>query len=77
MVSLLDHSVGRVLDAVDRLGMADNTLIVFLLDHGDYLGDHGMYGKGLPYESALRTPLILRGPGRRRRSNDRQRRIHA
>ena len=63
MVSLVDHSVGRILDAVDRAGMNDNTIIVFVSDHGDYLGDHGMYGKGLPYDSALRTPLIYRGPG--------------
>ena len=63
MVSLVDHSIGRILDALDRLCLRDNTMIVFLSDHGDYLGDHGMYGKGLPYESALRTPLIARGPG--------------
>ncbi len=63
MVSLLDHSVGRILKAVDRLGMNDNTIIVFASDHGDYMGDHGLYGKGLAYESALRTPLIYRGPG--------------
>lgn len=63
MVSLVDYSVGRILDALDRLGMNDNTIIVFVSDHGDYLGDHGMYGKGLPYDSALRTPLIYRGPG--------------
>ncbi len=63
MVSLLDHSIGKIIEAVDRLGLRDNTMIVFLSDHGDYLGDHGMYGKGLPYESALRTPLIARGPG--------------
>ncbi len=63
MVALLDHSVGKIIDALDRLGLGDNTVIVFLSDHGDYLGDHGMYGKGLPYESALRTPLIARGPG--------------
>lgn len=62
MVSLVDHSVGRILDAVDRAGMNDNTLIVFVADHGDYLGDHGMYGKGLPYEGALWTPLIYHGP---------------
>ena len=43
--------------------MSENTEIVFLSDHGDYLGDHGFYGKGLPYESVLRTPLILSGPG--------------
>ncbi len=63
MVSLLDHSIGRILDAVSRLGLNDNTIIAFVADHGDYLGDHGLYGKGLPYDSALRTPLIFRGPG--------------
>lgn len=63
MVSLVDHSVGRILEAVARLGMNDNTIVVLVSDHGDYLGDHGMYGKGLPYDSALRTPLIFRGPG--------------
>lgn len=63
MVALLDHSIGRILAAVDRFGLRDNTVILFLSDHGDYLGDHGMYGKGLPYESALRIPLIVRGPG--------------
>ena len=63
MVSLVDHSIGKIVDALERLGLRDDTIIVFLSDHGDYLGDHGMYGKGLPYESALRTPLIARGPG--------------
>ena len=63
MVSLVDHSIGKIIGAVDRLGLDDSTIIVFLSDHGDYLGDHGLYGKGLPYESALRTPLLLRGPG--------------
>ncbi len=63
MISLIDHSIGRVCAALDRLGLQDNTVIVFLSDHGDYLGDHGFYGKGLPYESALRAPLIFSGPG--------------
>ncbi|MBI1257040.1 MAG: sulfatase-like hydrolase/transferase [Chloroflexi bacterium] len=58
MVSLLDDSIGRILDAVDF----ENTMVVFLSDHGDYLGDHGFYGKGLPYSSVLRTPLIWCGP---------------
>lgn len=63
MVSLVDHSIGKIIGELDRLDLRDNTLIVFLSDHGDYLGDHGMYGKGLHYDSALRTPLIARGPG--------------
>jgi len=63
MISLLDHHVGRILATLDSTGLAENTLVVFLSDHGDYLGDHGFYGKGLHYDSVLRVPLILRGPG--------------
>lgn len=63
MVSLVDHSIGRILTKLDQQGLRENTIIVFLSDHGDYLGDHGFYGKGLPYDSVLRTPLIFAGPG--------------
>ena len=62
MVSLVDTAVGHILAALDQHGLCDNTIIVFLSDHGDYLGDHGFYGKGLPYDSVLRTPLICAGP---------------
>ena len=62
MVSLMDAAVGRILAALEQHGLRENTIIVFLSDHGDYLGDHGFYGKGLPYESVLRTPLICAGP---------------
>lgn len=63
MISLVDFQVGRILDALEAAGLADNTLVLFLSDHGDYLGDHGFYGKGLLYDSVLRVPLIVRGPG--------------
>ena len=43
--------------------MRDNTYIFFTSDHGEMLGDHGLYTKSLPYESALRVPLIAAGPG--------------
>jgi arylsulfatase A-like enzyme len=62
MVSLVDATVGRIVTALDQHGLRDNTIIVFLSDHGDYLGDHGFYGKGLPYDSVLRTPVICAGP---------------
>lgn len=62
MVSLVDVSIGRILTALDRSGLRENTILVFLSDHGDYLGDHGFYGKGLPYDGVLRTPLIFCGP---------------
>ena len=64
MISLIDHSVGRVLVELDRLGMRDNTIVVYSTDHGDLLGDHGLYLKGpTPYEALLRVGLIARGPG--------------
>ena len=63
MVTLADHCIGRILDAIDRLNLNENTIIVFLSDHGDYLGDHGFYGKGLAYDSVLRVPMIWAGQG--------------
>ncbi|MDE0610363.1 MAG: sulfatase-like hydrolase/transferase [Anaerolineaceae bacterium] len=63
MVALIDHNVGRILDALEASGLLDNTIVVFASDHGEHLGDHGLYGKGLPYDSALRVPLIWRGAG--------------
>jgi arylsulfatase A-like enzyme len=64
MISLIDHSVGRLLTALRDLGIDDNTLVVYSTDHGDLLGDHGLYLKGpTPYEGLLRVGMILRGPG--------------
>lgn len=63
MIALLDEQIGRILDALEETGLAENTIVAFVSDHGDYLGDHGFYGKGLPYDSVLRVPLIWRGPG--------------
>ena len=64
MVSLIDHSVGRLLSTLRDLGIEDNTLVVYSTDHGDLLGDHGLYLKGpTPYEGLLRVGLIMRGPG--------------
>jgi arylsulfatase len=52
MVSDVDRNVGRILDSLDELGMTDNTVIVFTSDHGDYMGDHGKFGKGAPDTTA-------------------------
>lgn len=63
MVSLIDHNVGRMLNALDDMGLADNTLVVFCSDHGEWLGDHGMLLKGpMFYEGLLRVGLLVRGP---------------
>jgi arylsulfatase A-like enzyme len=64
MVSLVDHQVGRILAALHDEGLADDTLVVYTADHGDWLGDHGLVLKGpMFYEGLLRVGLILRGPG--------------
>ncbi len=64
MISHVDHQVGRILDGLRQSGLADNTLIVFASDHGDMLGDHGLYLKGpMLYEGLLRVPMIISGPG--------------
>jgi len=62
--SLVDDQVGRVLDALRASGQAENTLIVYVSDHGDYLGAHRLMLKGIPaFDQAYRVPLILNGPG--------------
>ena len=59
----LDHSIGRVLDALDRSGHADDTIVVYLADHGYMLGQHGRFEKHCGFDPAIRVPLIVRAPG--------------
>jgi len=63
IVSHLDAQIGRILDAVERAGLADNTFIVLTSDNGLSVGRHGLMGKQNLYEHALRVPFIIRGPG--------------
>ncbi len=64
MVSLMDQQIGRILDALDRLGVAENTLVVFTTDHGHFLGQHGLIAKAIHhYEDLLRLPFVVRWPG--------------
>jgi arylsulfatase A-like enzyme len=63
-VSLIDSQIGRILDALDALGLAENTLVVYTPDHGDLCGGHGMADKHyVMYDDIARVPLILRWPG--------------
>jgi choline-sulfatase len=65
MCDLIDAQVGRVLDALDRTGQRDDTIVVFTSDHGEMLGDHGLYLKGpYFYDPAIRVPLLMHWPGR-------------
>ena len=59
---LIDHQVGLILTALEKRGQLDNTYIVFSSDHGELLGDHGLYTKSAAYEASLRVPLIVAGP---------------
>ena len=64
MIELIDDQVGRVLDALQDSGQADDTLVIFTSDHGEMLGDHGLIQKGCRfYEGLVRVPLILAWPG--------------
>lgn len=61
MVSILDHRIGQVIEALGNNGFGDNTRIVYTSDHGDNLGSHGMWGKSVMYENAARVPMIVSG----------------
>ncbi len=65
MISFMDREIGRILEALDRLDLARNTLVVFTTDHGHFLGQHGLTAKAIHhYEDLLRIPWIVRWPGR-------------
>ncbi len=61
-ISSLDHNLGRLLDELDRLGIADDTIVVFTSDHGEMLGSHGQMFKVQPWDESVRIPLLIRYP---------------
>lgn len=61
-VTRADQAVGQILDALVRLKLDDNTVVIFSSDHGSLLGDHGLTGKWLMYENSIRVPMIIYDP---------------
>jgi uncharacterized sulfatase len=65
MMTMLDKYIGKILDKLDELGLAESTLICFTSDHGDFLGQHGLVAKAIHhYEDLLRVPLVVSMPGK-------------
>ncbi len=60
--SMMDMLFGRLLSALEDEGVLDNTLVIFISDHGEMLGSHGLWHKMMPYEEAIRVPLLMRFP---------------
>ncbi|MCZ7648825.1 MAG: sulfatase-like hydrolase/transferase [Planctomycetota bacterium] len=64
MTSFMDQQIGRTLDELDRLGIAENTLVMFSTDHGHFLGQHGLIAKGaFHFDDLIRLPHLVRWPG--------------
>ncbi len=63
MVTQVDEWVGKLLDELDKKGLTENTLVVFVSDHGEMMGDHGMDSKMKMYEGSAHIPMIMRLPG--------------
>lgn len=62
LCSWLDHNVGRVLDALEREGAMDDTTIVYTSDHGDMIGNRGLWAKSYMWQDSVRVPMIVAGP---------------
>lgn len=63
MIEHLDDAIGRIIDYLKASGLYDNTIIMFVSDHGDLVGSHCAAHKGIPYEESTGIPLIVAGPG--------------
>jgi choline-sulfatase len=63
LISYMDAQVGRILDALEASGLADNTWIFFTADHGLAVGHHGLFGKQNMYDHSIRVPFVVAGPG--------------
>ncbi|MDQ3540242.1 MAG: sulfatase [Chloroflexota bacterium] len=62
LCTAIDDNVGRLLRTLDQLELADDTIVLFTSDHGDSLGEHGLFRKTIPYDESTRVPFIIRWP---------------
>ena len=62
LVKCIEENVGRILDCLAGQGILDETIVVFTTDHGEYMGEHGLYGKNQLYETAYHVPFLVRWP---------------
>ncbi len=62
LVSFMDANVGKILDALEANGLSDNTNVIYVSDHGDNMGERGLWGKSNMYEEAAAVPIIMAGP---------------
>lgn len=63
-ITHMDHQIGRIISALVEQQLMDNTIILFVSDHGEMLGDHLMFQKAKPYQGSIQVPLFLSGPER-------------
>jgi arylsulfatase A-like enzyme len=66
LITLVDQSIGTILECLERFGLTDNTIVVHTSDHGDSLGAHHLFGKETMFEEAARVPFLIRLPGQTR-----------
>ncbi|MEO0445691.1 MAG: sulfatase, partial [Verrucomicrobiota bacterium] len=62
-VKAVDDNIGRLMDTLDDMGIADNTIVIYCSDQGFYIGDHGWYDKRWMYDESLKMPFIIKWPG--------------
>lgn len=63
MISFQDKQVGRILDFLEKNGLAENTIVIYLADHGEMLGDFGFFAKSCFYRGSVNIPMIIKAPG--------------
>lgn len=63
LIAFMDHCMGQILMALEATGQAEDTLVLYVSDHGEMLGDHGFWGKSVMLEPSVAIPMVLAGPG--------------